>query len=386
MTEAEAICVTRQAGPSSIDFHPNSLISFARALSRSVAFELAAVGDGRVVAPPASVGTLRDVVRRARRLAHASGATSLERLHEALSETASREYTPVRLRNQIRAFTSAVFLDAEEEWFCFPNDHDTVATTTLKMLSVTSPLSIDEIRDGVRKVLRFRESSQGDRGTDRFPPSREILALFLASNSKFVVSGELVARARPKQSGEVLALSERALLQAFEDGDNSIHRARAIDYMLAAGFSVGTATTMLTYSPLVQRVGPDTWCLVGRRAQVGAVSPARTRRGRNRIVDFGWSSSGELYLQFRVPDPRTSPTNGIHAPSTARPYLPEGEYAALTADGISSGMVTVAARGRLAGFGRFFRLAGVEPGDIVEVRFSISSKTARLLLVDDQLA
>jgi hypothetical protein len=387
LTVAEAIDVIGESGPSAIHFQPSSLLALAESLGIPTEFSIAEVGDAQVLVRPDDLEPLHEIARRAKRLAQMSGATSLDRLSEALSETSVRIESAARLRNYVRGLT-AVFVDAEEEWFCFPNKDNVVLSTTRKMLAVTEPLSIDSIRGGIGKVFRFRNSTAGDRGIDRLPIPRAILTGLLKTQTSLVVDKEGMVRFSTTSVREnTLPSSERALLTAFEtSNDGLISRAAAIESFLETGLSVGSATTMLTYSPIIERIGPDRWCLVGRKAEFGPIfARARPAGPGSRVLRFGWTPLGELYVHFRAPDGLRAPSITIRIPSRVQEYVQEGDYRAATTDGIAVGNVIVAEHGRTTGFARFFQLAGVESGDVVGIRFSIDRMTAQLQVLSDDL-
>jgi hypothetical protein len=384
MSVSRATGLLKQIGASGLDYHPNSLIAFAEALGRTVDFEIVDVGDDELVARSGTPDELRTVIRVARRLAQASGATSLERLRESLQAHAGLAEPLDWVPKCIRACSSVVFLDEEENWFCFPTIRSTVASTVRKMLSITSPLSVDTIRDGIRKVQKFRESTRPARAVERFPLPKRVLRSLLASDGTFTVSDrDIVAFAALAVHEGTLPPSEKALVDAFEKAGRAVvNRATFFESFQEAGLSMGTAATMLTYSPIIERVGRDQWCLVGRRGELGVLFPSPTPKRADRVVDSGWSRGGELFVRFRAPDAQFSPTLIISIPAATRSYVPEGSYSAETSDGIPVGTITVAEGGRTTGYGRFLRLAGTEGTDVVEVRFATDRMAARLEVVD----
>lgn len=370
-------------------FHPESLLAAAELCRRPPPFEIElSSGAARVV-----LEHRRDLARLclsvACKQAGASGATNV---HEVLAEAAAK--TPSELEeNDLRSFLrdcpELEFLS--EDWFWHRNgapDRNRLRNVTRKVLSVTSPISLNELREGVQRHYRIR----GTRGTARWPlltPPRAVLEAFYRAHPEFAVdSASHVSSVVQLDHRIELNPTERILLDTLRSSPACLLDYGSFGRACAdAGMNPNTFTQYLSSSPIIAHLGTDIWSLRGVRvdaASVEALRQANAARPREkRIIDHGWTEGGDLWFAARLPELKSGPV--LSVPSAIRRFVAGREFPATDDSGMSAGIVRINEEGTASyGYSAFLARYGADQDDVLLVIFKLTEGAATLRLIGDE--
>jgi hypothetical protein len=154
------------------------------------------------------------------------------------------------------------------------------------------------------------------------------------------------------------------------------------------GLNENTLSVYSTYSPIVEHVGVDIWKLRGVRVDPAAVEALREqnelRPRETRLLEYGWTPEGRLWVAWRLPAVQSSIVLGI--PGATRRYLSDRTFAAVAKEtGRAYGNVSVNAQGSSYGYSPFLRSAGADEGDVLLAEFDISANMVHLDIGDENL-
>jgi hypothetical protein len=386
---AQAAQLLVTLGISSQPFSPVSILEAAKGCGREVPFRIQE-HRGRLIVVTDSHGQhANTVLAIAHRQAIASGATNTaEVAAEALSDGIA--ITEEQIREIFRIFPDVQFL--EDHWFWYPNGRkgwNPIRRYARKMLSVVSPISVSAIREGLRREYRFR-SSQKPRKWDLLVPPRSVLRQFFSAHQEFKIDElDQVTPVMPLDYRIELSATEQVLTDVIRSSptcvlDRSSYALRCID----RGMNPHTFSVYLTYSAVTAHVSTDIWTLRGLQVDPAAVealraSNAEQPRGK-RVLDYGWTPGGRLWVGVRLPDLRSVASFSFLMPSAMRRLVADGEFSAFSESGLPSGRIRVTEDGQSWGYGRFLARSGADEGDILIVEFDLGERTALLRLGDDE--
>lgn len=394
LREAAPIGVDRAAallqakGISAKPFHPKSLLAAADFCGRPQPFEL----ENSVGLPRVIVEKRREFERAALSVAsrqgEASGATNIQ---DVVAELVSRGHTDVddaKVRRLLNDCREIEFLNPDWLWHkAGIPDRNRLRNVTRKMLSVTSPIHVGELREGVHRHYKIR----GTRGVSLWPlvtPPRAVLQEFYRLHPEFSIDQDgLVASVGKLEYASELNSTERVLFEVLRSSpacllDRSSLARSCFDF----GMNPNTFSQYLTSSPVITHVGTDMWSLRGTKVDAAAVEALRqanaARPNVKRIIDHGWTEHGELWLASRLPEEPAHFVLGI--PSVIRRFVIGREFPATDENGVTAGAVRVNPEGTSYGYGPFLVRRGADADDILLITFLLTSGVSRLRLIDDE--
>jgi len=381
----EAGALLMQSGISSAPFHPSSLIAVAACLQRTALVHIDR-RKGREVLVREPVNPLADkVIDIAVRQLAQVGITNLAEV-ESEAQASGCLISQSELAQILKLYASAKFID--DTWFWCPNrPHCNLVTQAKKMLSVVSPIAVGVLREGMKRAMKIRRIG-GRKGRVLVVPPRAVLLHFLAGHPDFTLSPDgMIRYTRPLDYRHELPASEQIMVRVLGEAPSGVlDRQHFQEACVSRGLNRHTFAVLTTYSPIVESLGFGLWALRGRHVDPAAVEAFRqlsSERGREkRIVDYGWTSEGRLWVAIRLPaDP-----SGIlpHLPAAIRRYLVAEEYTAQTDLGSACGRVRIYDNGNSTGYGPFLRQAGADEGDILVAEFDLSARCAILRLLDEE--
>jgi hypothetical protein len=399
-----AIAMVRKAAPITVDraaellrdghvaanaFHPESLVATAELCRRPRPFEIDySSGVARVV-----LGHRQDLERTcfsvACKQAGASGATNVQ---EVLAEVASKTPSDVdeeELRRFLHDCSEIEFLS--DDWFWRKDgvpDRNRLRNVTRKMLSVTSPIHVSEIREGAQRHYRIRAT----RGLARWPlitPPRSVLEAFYRAHPEFAVSsaGEVSSVVQLDHRKE-LNSTERILLDVLRSSPACLLDHASFGRACAeAGMNPNTFSQYLSSSPVIAHLGTDLWSLRGVRVDAASLEAFRqanaARPRERRIIDHGWTETGDLWFAARLPEVQSGLVLGV--PSAIRRFVAGREFPARDESGLPAGTVRLNVEGMASyGYGAFLARCGADQDDTLLVVFKLAEGTATLRLIGDE--
>lgn len=375
-----------QRGITTIPFRPESVLAAAEFCGRATTFSVEyGLHDARVVTDSSDAFASR-VASLAARLATSSGASNVSAV-SAAAESEDIHVSPEQVRDVLRHHTSAQFLDETEDWFWMPDGNRTrnrLSNTARRMLAVASPLDIRTIREGVQRLYRIRNQSGRRESHQLIVPPRSILAAFFAHNPAFVFENSTVRSKEPLDYRTVLGETDQIMLEVLRSTPAGIlDRQSFASACIERGVKPNTFSAFLGFSPIIEHVDTGIWGLRGIHIdpiEVERLREALAMRPReHRVVDFGWTDTGNLWLAMRLPRLTVaSYTHGI--PVTILPYVAGRQFRALTRDSREVGTVVVDERGSSWGYGPFLAREGADEDDILYTEFNLVRGTVMLEL------
>ncbi len=248
----------KRKGISAVDFHAESVIAAAAACGRNPPIQLQTIRKKTIVAA-AAIHDADVVLRVAYRQAHASGASNVG---EVVAEMTAGKITVDEdvVRHVLREFSGVQFV--EEDWFFhrpLNPERDRLRNVTRKMLSVASPIELGAIREGLRRVYRYR----GHRGVKTWSllvPPRSVLRAYYQAHPEFIVDdSEMVKPIEPLDYRVELALNDAILVDVLRSSPACVlDRGSFATECVRRSMNVNTLNLYLTYSPvLVHRSGRE---------------------------------------------------------------------------------------------------------------------------------
>ena len=370
-----------------VEFSPESLLAAAELCSRDVPeLSLLRSGDRSLLAMDANPRIAREVYVVARRQSDASGASNVEDLAAELARSEAM-IEPADAREILKLQRGIEFLD--DDWFWRADSSPTrnrLRNVTRRMLAVASPIGVAQLRDGLKRAYKFR-----DTGTRRaWPlvvPPRSVLVRCYDAHPEFEIDEkEQVSSVELLDYREELAATERLIVDVLRSSPACLlDRASLVKGCLDRGANLNTISVYTTYSPIVEHVAVDVWSLRGVQvdpAAVEAVRRANALRARERrLLDHGWTPDGLLWVAWRLPEILGSMV--LSVPAAVVTYLGDREFEATDEYEVDSGRLRILETGHSFGYSPFLNRRGGDEGDILIAEFDLGEGTATLKLGDD---
>jgi hypothetical protein len=256
------------------------------------------------------------------------------------------------------------------------------------MLSVTNPISVQRLRDGLRREFNFRNFSSSGRLNLRVPPV-SVLRAFLADHPEFLVDERgLVRPATPLDYRVELGETDKVLVDVFRSSPSMVlDRSSVLTGCLERGVNLSTAGTDLTYSCVVEHLDTNIWTLRGADVNPAAVEALRQanaiRPKERRVREFGWTPEGRLWVAVVVPPVVQTAVFGC--PAGAKDFLRGQRFSVATEDGLACGIIGITEDASVYGLNKFLSISGADEGDLMVVEFDLVHQTATALLGDEEL-
>jgi hypothetical protein len=326
-----------------------------------------------------------EVLRIAYSQARARGATNIAQIANEVAVEHGTDISLPEVQEILRNYGEVEFLT--EEWVWRPSQlKDTVRNISRRMLSVTAPLDVSHLREGIKRVFRFRAISAGRNPLITVPP-REVLLAYYRAHPEFVVldSGK-VRPVAPLDYRTEISETEQVLVTVLRSAPTGVlDRATFGEECVERGVNPNTLWIVATYSPMIERHGSGLWTLTGTQLDPAAVESVRAaaalRPREKRIEDFGWNDDGTLWVAIRVPAAIATKMFGL--PSAVVRYLKGRDYAAFTTEGHPCGTIKIYDGGNSGGWGRFLAMSGADEGDLLLATYNLASSSAVLSIIDD---
>ncbi len=375
----------KERGIATMPFSPEGVLTATEFCGHAATFELESSPRGVYVITSAKLVYASRVKLLATRSAGASGCTNVAEV----SAEAAKEDILVDSRQVgevLKQYTSAQFLDDNEEWFWMPDGkphRNRLYNVTKKLLSVASPLDLNTIREGIRRQYLQRNLSR----TLTVPP-RSVLAAFYATNPAFVVEDDgQISSAVLLDYRKELGLTEQVFVEVLRTTPTCmLDRQSFIKECGERGVNLNTVNAMLTFSPIIQRVDTGIWGLRGVHVDPVTVTMMRESLGartrERRTYDYGWAPNGNLWIAARLPSILASYT--LYIPSVIGPFLYKRRFPVQSEDGSTEGIIVVDDRGMSWGYGPFLSRHGADENDILLVEFDLVHERVILKLETEE--
>jgi hypothetical protein len=266
------------------------------------------------------------------------------------------------------------------EWFwdleSGADGRNKIVNLTNKMLSVNSPMSLQTLREGMRRHERGRDRSS--------PPPLAILEAFYHSRPEYVVDPQgRISMATALPSWSHVSAAERQMIQILRRAPDALmDRNSLVEACYEDGMNLATVTQFTSYNPCLERIAPNVWAPRGTNVSPAVVAEFRRLHGwRNapaNDMETGWDTEGHPWWAFEVTASLLAASGASTIPSSIRPVLGRG-YECFTEGGEPCGVLHANGDSPFVwGWSRFFSVASVDAGDYVRATFDIGNRKAVL--------
>ena len=277
-------------------------------------------------------------------------------------------------------------LDDDKRWWVPTDDikhsRNRLINIARKVLCVSNPVSVDELREGYLKAARLRNSSNevysGE--WEISVPSRSAMLLFFKQNDGFTVNGEMISTDEILDYRLELGDVERTMVEVFLNSSTGVLRRNDIlRECVKRGINENSLMIYTTYSPIIQHLAQETFKLIGKFVPVEALNAHQAALSQKirtkRILVSDWKN-GRIRLCIRCPEQITGMVVG--APSSVRDLLKSKKFEAYDLEDNRMGTIGSNEDGVMWGMGTFCAANGLEENDILTVEFDIASMKAYL--------
>ncbi len=278
-------------------------------------------------------------------------------------------------------------LDDESRWWIYTGEtgsgRNRLINIARKILSVSNPISVDELREGYLKAARLRNSSNpvysGD--WEIKVPSRNAMLMFFSKIDDYSVNDEMIFTSSLLDYREELGDVERTIVEVFQNSPSGVLRRNdVVKECVKRGINKNSLVLYTSYSPIIQHIAQDTFKLVGKQIAAEALSAhqdALAKKLKRRAVLVSDWKDGKIRICIRCPESTATMVLGI--PATFRAFLGGKSFEAYEISGERVG--TIASKenqGNMWGMGAFCRKNGLEENDILSMEFDIAAGTVLL--------
>ena len=384
----DAAHILHKEGVTEKNFHPYGILEAAKLFGRETTLDVCETRDGEMLINEPDAKVVRLVPKLARKLAGQSGVTSIFQVAEVMREEGV-DVEETQIRRTLSGSKNFEFLN--EDWFWATNVKDSrnrLYNVTRKILSVASPQSIINIRDGIRRHYRWRMSSHARFRTLSIPPLL-VLEAFYKKHPGFRVEDNMVYASEALDYRRELGDTDRVLVEVLRSSPSGLmDRDSLTEECLARGLNENTFSVYTSYSPILEHVDTAIWKLRGVKGDPTAVEAIRIanhmRPRQKRVLQYGWGGDGKLWIAARVP--KMAGSMVIGCPGPVQRFLSGQEFTCLTKDGKhNSGTVSINDRGSSYGYGVFIRRYGVDENDVLLAEFDLKDQTVNLSVGDEEI-
>lgn len=371
-------------------FDPRSIIAAASDCGIECPIQIQNVRGEKLVVTKQQRASAQALLKFARKQAGASGATNVSEVVEQVIQEGFK-ITEKKALRLLRAHKNVSFLT--DNWFWIPSI--TVARNRLrniarKMLAVTSPMRIADIRGGLRRAYFFRNSTGTARSWPlRVPPSN-VLTEFFKQHPEFNIDDEGRAYTTEKLDyRKELAPVDQIFVDALRSTPSSVLDRQSLRLECRdRGLSDNNFGVSTTYSPILSHVDLNIWTLRGVDVNPAAIEALRTanalRPREKRLQDYGWTTDGKIWIATRIPELYESYVCGC--PGSVLKFLQGRKFKAFGEDGLEYGTIGFTEdHSSSYGYNPFLQRVGAERGDILISEFDLTDETVILRIGDLEL-
>lgn len=370
-------------------FHTKSLIQTAILLKRKPSISTIMIRGHYIVVPKAISNTANIIVSIAQRQTYASGITNIT---EVLTEAFEKEINVNHktIKKLIILYPDFEFLD--NEWFTIfskKQHKNRLRNTSRRILSISPIINLKTLREGLQRYYRF--ATYGGRRTwPLVVPPRYVLRQFFIRHPEFLIDDDdIVQHTKKLDYRKELSTTEQALVNTLKSSPCGIlDRASCQRECMKMNIKENTCSIYLSSSPIIQHYGVDIWGLRGTKISPGAMEAVRAanslRARERRVLNYGWTKSGSLWMSAKLPEFRQSLVLGV--PSKIKRYVSGKTYLATDEAGKSCGNIYVNDNGSVYGFANYLRRKGADKGDIMIIKYDIVNNIVTLSVVSEEMS
>lgn len=306
---------------------------------------------------------------RACAVCRACGVASSNHIHSVLEDEYQVDHELVR--NIMMCSNTLVNLKDNFFWIpSLPEDRDRVRNVVKKMLSVSRPLTVEEIRPGLENVFDFRNKASNpkySRGFELIVPPNDVLIAYFRNHTEFILDDDgLVDHDGGLGSDKTLTRTERTILATFNEyHKNVLDRDSLRDYAAKRQVNMSSFEIAMTYCSIIRSVGYNAWSLVGvtpSQEEIDAIEKnGRSKiRKKRRIADY-WLRDNVYRCIYSIP--RFTHSLVVGAPSLLARRATKQEFRT------DSPQIVRISKGSVIGLGTLLQSVEHREGDLIIVDF-----------------
>lgn len=313
-------------------------------------------------------------VRMARKHTSKYGMTTVEDIRQALS-TDEKALEPLGILRVLRSDASVKWTG---DWLWVEKDTDgphanRLVNVARSILSVNSPQTVSSIREGARRMWKFRH-------LDILAPV-DAMKHFFEQTPFFIINGDLVLPTEPLDYREIQGDVTATMIDVLKSSPYQVMDRQSLQEACEeAGVAPGTYGVWTTYAEWMDKFGPNVWGLRGSNPNPGAVEEirraalARTKAEPRRKV-WSWAPDGSAVQTMDVTTSILS--TGVLSFRSSIHNLIAGQSLAVTVDGTPVGTVKLGIDHSFC-WGWFPVLAalGAKKGDVLQIRVDVGGRSA----------
>lgn len=258
-------------------FDPRSIIAAAADCGIECSIQIENVRGETLVVSKQQKASTEALLKIARKQVGASGATNVNEaveqvLQEGFSITKKKALRILSVHKDVKFLTN--------NWFWIPSikpARNRLRNVARRMLSVTSPMRISDIRGGLRRVYAFRNISGSSRSWPLRVPPTNVLTEFFKQHHEFYVDEE--GRAFPTEKLDYrkeLGFSDQIFVDALRSSSSSVlDRKSLLHECRVRGINENNFSIATTYSPILSHIDLNIWTLRGVDVNPAAIEALR---------------------------------------------------------------------------------------------------------------
>lgn len=351
-------------------FYADAVLEAAALVDCSCDIERMSVGEDILFSATQSRLLIHRCIQNFRKATSASGCTSVERLalQAGLPITAAPQ-----IRRILESLSETEWLDDQKTWAMSSRPtRNRLLNYCEKVFAAARKVELGELRRSLSRPHR----------SVAVPPA-EVLAELLEIKDLAHREGDFMAVAQERLSSKLSGIEE-VLLEGFQRLGSPLSREELESYCIdQRGLNPTSFYIYLAYTPIITKLMPGVYALVGAEVSPGSAEQVRAARiAAREATEHGWTPGGELWMS--IPLDRLA----INACSRVIPgYVAElaaGQWKGRVAGGLDAGELTVE-NGFLGGLRDLFALLAPEPGDRLLLVFDLQSRNAEARLGGNEL-
>jgi len=266
---AEFSEAARKAGITEIAFHVGGAIRAIELVGEPSAIESFRVGGTMLYGDRSDRRFLETVLNQVRKDTTARGCVEIGRLAQLLGSVDAK---PDEIRRLLSGFDEIAWLDEQKTWLMSTAvSRNRLVNVTSGILSALTSLDIKSLHASLQRPRRIK-----------LVPPQSVLAAFLEVNGIARVKdgrAHVLADATERELG----LNDKAFIKALRELGSPVAREELEEYCVERlGVNVRSFYVNLSYSPLVVKVAPGVFSLLGEPVDPERVERLRSRAGRDR--------------------------------------------------------------------------------------------------------
>lgn len=282
-------------------WHANALRAAASVTGRDLDLDEV---DG-FVCRSGQVHHVKAVMPAARAASNLSGVATAQDVLDRLEDQAMQLDRSV-VRTLLRNSTEVHWLTGQSFWTDHPPGRNRLVNTSLRILAVMEPQTLEDMHEGVARNYRWRSATGTGRLLELRVPGLCELSAFYDSHPAFEFTADRRLVANQPVDIESIGAEKLAMVGVLRSQPFGVmDRNSLLNACREAGMKAATATVFTTYAECIKNFGPNVWGLRGavvpeeviHATQRHARTASKTHDRRN--VD-GTTESGRPWMARKV--------------------------------------------------------------------------------------